>query len=118
MRHSWAAALALVSLAGCGVGEQADTDSPVVAILSPENGATVGGTVVISAQVLDGFGIAKVRFMVDSQLLEEDFNAPYQVTWNTRGAGNGAHSIQVEGVDPSGNTGTASIGVTVDNSAN
>ncbi len=120
MRGPWLAGLAslAVVVVGCSVGTQSDTDAPIVAILTPANGATVTATVVFSAQVLDGFGVAKVRFLVDGQVIDSVVTEPYQVNWNTRGAGNGPHALRVEGEDTSGNTGVASIGVTVDNTAN
>jgi bacterial leucyl aminopeptidase len=120
MRRTWWAGLAslVVVSVGCGVGTQTDTDSPIVTILAPANGATVTATVVFSAQVLDGFGVAKVRFMVDGQVIDSTTTEPYQTTWNTRGAGNGPHALRVEGEDTSGNTGFSSIGVTVDNTPN
>ncbi len=108
-----------VVLAGClGPGEAADTDAPFVAITSPQAGATVSGLVIFSAQALDGHGIAKVRFLVDGELIGEDTTEPYAVNWNTLSAGNGARSLRAEAVDVSGNTGFTSISVTVDNSRN
>lgn len=120
MRRAWLAGLvgmAVVGL-GCSVGTQTDTDAPIVTILAPTDGSTVSATVVFSAQVLDGFGVAKVRFLVDGQAIDSVTTEPYQTNWNTRGAGNGPHALRVEGEDTSGNIGFSSIGVTVDNTHN
>ncbi len=102
--------------AGCGNPAQADTDSPIVFIVSPKADSTVSGQVAFSAQVFDGFGVAKVVFKVDGVVLLEDLAEPYGVVWATQGAGNGPHALRVEATDFAGNVGFRSIGVTVDNS--
>ncbi len=107
-----------LALAGwaCGTPTQVDTDAPVVFITSPKADSTVGGQVSFSAQVYDGFGVAKVVFKVDGVVLGEDLTEPWGVLWSTVGAGNGRHALRVEATDFAGNTGFTSIGVTVDNS--
>lgn len=106
----------LAGSAACGsLGEQTDTDSPIVGIIAPQAADTVGGTVSISAQVLDGFGIAKVEFLIDGTVIGEDPIAPYAYPWNTRSSGDGPHSVRVQATDLSGNVGFATISVTVDN---
>ena len=107
--------LALVG-AACNSAPQVDTDSPVVFITSPKADSTVGGQVAFSAQVFDGFGVAKVVFKVDGVTIGEDLAAPWGVLWSTQSAGNGPHALRVEATDPAGNSGFTSIGVTVDNS--
>ena len=115
-RWSWFLAVGLAGGVACSLGEQVDTDAPVVTILSPQANSTVSGLVVFSAQVLDGFGVDKVRFLVDGNLLAEDQTEPYSVNWQTSGAGNGPHALRVEATDFAGNSSFTSIGVTVDNS--
>ncbi|MBL8984901.1 MAG: hypothetical protein JNJ80_01430 [Gemmatimonadetes bacterium] len=100
---------------GCSLGEQVDTDAPVVGISSPKADSTVSGTVAFSAQVLDGYGVAKVEFLVDGVVVGEDLTAPYSYSWNTRAESNGPHGLRAQATDPSGNVGFASISVTVDN---
>lgn len=109
--------LLAVGLGGaCGsLGEQSDTDAPIVGIIAPRAGDSVGGTVSITAQVFDGFGVAKVEFIVDGTVLGVDPIAPYAYPWNTRASGDGPHSIRVQATDLAGNVGFATIGVTVDN---
>ena len=107
--------IALVGLA-CSNPAQVDTDAPVVFITSPKADSTIGGQVSFSAQVFDGFGVAKVVFKVDGVVLLEDLAAPWGVLWSTVGAGKGPHALRVEATDFAGNTGFVSIGVTVDNS--
>jgi hypothetical protein len=107
---------ATVAGTACSITEQADTDTPVVIITSPSSESTVGGTVSFSAQVFDGFGIAKVEFMVDGAVIGEDLFTPFSTLWNTRASGDGNHALRVQATDHAGNTGFSSIGVTVDNS--
>ena len=108
------AATALIG-AACSLGEQTDTDSPIVAITAPLKDSTVGGAISFAAQVLDEFGVAKVEFIVDGQVIDEDPISPFATTWNTRAGADGPHALQVRATDLSGNVGSASIGVTVDN---
>jgi hypothetical protein len=92
-----------------------DNTPPSVAITSPAHGATVGGTVTITASASDDVGVAKVRFWVDGTYLSYDASAPYTRTWNTAGYADGAHVIRVQAVDHAGNVSDASITVTVAN---
>ena len=111
--------LAVAGLLGalaCSTGPQSDTEAPVVHILTPTANATVSGTINFSADAEDSFGIKAVRFYVDGTLLLEDVTSPYEVTWNTLGGPNGAHSLQVQAEDFSGNTRNDQLSVTVDNS--
>lgn len=109
------AAVAAAAGVGCSLGEQVDTDAPVVGISSPKADSTVSGTVSFAAQVLDGYGVAKVEFLVDGVVVGEDVTAPYSYNWNTRAESNGPHGLRAQATDPSGNVGFASISVTVDN---
>lgn len=102
--------------AACNSAPQADTDSPAVFITSPKADSTVSGQVSFAAQVYDGFGVAKVVFKVDGNVIGEDLTFPWGVLWSTQSAGNGPHALRVEATDPAGNSGFTSISVTVDNS--
>ena len=118
----WLAAMAILTFgsAACfgDVNSQTDTDSPFVDIIFPRADSTVAGLVTISATVQDAFGVDKVTFTIDGNLLFEDRLPPFQANWNTTSVGNGAHSIRVEATDPSGNKGFQNIGVLVDNRRN
>jgi hypothetical protein len=108
--------LGLLGGAACvGGTAPVDTDAPFVAITSPMADSTVSGQVNYTAQVLDGFGVARVRFLVDANEVGEDISAPFGVIWSTLGVGDGPHALRVEAVDFAGNTGFASINVVVDN---
>jgi len=90
-----------------------DITPPAVAITSPVAGATVSGSLTVSATASDGVGVVGVQFRLDGAALgAEDTSTPYSVVWNTLTAANGAHTLTAVARDAAGNT-TASAGVTV-----
>ncbi|MGH8642392.1 MAG: Ig-like domain-containing protein, partial [Burkholderiales bacterium] len=94
-----------------------DTTLPNVSVTSPANGATVSGTITVTTNASDNVGVAGVRFRIDGvNLGAEDTSAPYSISWNTTGAGNGSHAISAVARDAAGNTRTsAAVTVTVSN---
>jgi fibronectin type 3 domain-containing protein len=94
-----------------------DTTPPTVAVTSPANGATVGGTVTVSANATDNVAVASVQFQLDgSNLGSPVTTAPYSVSWNTTTAGAGNHSLTAIATDTSGNSATsAPVAVVVNN---
>jgi hypothetical protein len=96
-----------------------DSTAPTVSIASPPGGATVTGSVIVTATAADNVGVAGVRFTIDGTPFgTEDLTSPYQVTWNTTSASNGGHSIRAIARDAAGNTTTsAAVAVTVGNTS-
>jgi hypothetical protein len=94
-----------------------DTTPPSVAITAPANGASVSGTLTISANASDNVGVVGVQFLVDGVALgSEVTSAPYQMAWNTTTASNAPHSITATARDAAGNRTTATaVSVTVAN---
>lgn len=91
-----------------------DGVAPTATLTSPANGATVSGTLTLSATASDDVGVARVDFLLDGALLGSDASAPYTLAWNSSGTGNGAHVLSARAVDLAGNTGTsAPVNVTV-----
>ena len=91
------------------VNNAADTTPPTVSITSPANGATVIGTITISASASDNVGVASVQFLVDgSPLGAKDTTSPYSTQWNTASVSNGSHTIAAQAWDVAGNTATSS----------
>jgi peptidoglycan/xylan/chitin deacetylase (PgdA/CDA1 family) len=92
-----------------------DLTAPTVAITAPSDGATVAGNVKITATASDvGSGIAQVSFYVDGVLIGSAKSSPYSVSWNTRKASAGQHTLWTVASDVAGNTQTsASIHATV-----
>jgi len=92
---------------------------PTVAITAPANGATVSGTVTVSAAASSSVGIANVQFMLDGANVGTALTAsPYQISWDTATAANGSHSLTAAATDTAGNSVTSSpVTVTVSNSS-
>jgi Big-like domain-containing protein len=95
-----------------------DTKAPTVSVVAPANGATVSGTVTLSATASDNVGVAGVQFPVDNTALgAEDTAAPYSVSWDTTTATNGTHTLTARARDAAGNTTVSTVTVTVANDA-
>ncbi len=96
-----------------------DTQPPAVTLTSPASGATVSGSVVVSANASDNVAIAGVQFKLDgANLSTEDTISPYSTSWSSSAVTNGAHTLTAVARDPAGNlTTSASITVTVSNVA-
>lgn len=91
-----------------------DAVPPTVAITAPANGATVSGTVQVTANASDDVGVAQVEFLLDGALLGSDATAPYATSWNSATAANGAHVLAARATDLAGNVRTsASVTVNV-----
>src|SRR5207302_1170267 len=84
-----------------------DTRPPVTAVTAPAAGATVSGTVAVSASATDDVGVTKVELYADGALLAAVTAAPYTTSWNTSALANGAHSLASKAWDAAGNAGTS-----------
>jgi peptidoglycan/xylan/chitin deacetylase (PgdA/CDA1 family) len=94
---------------------QVDTTAPSVSITSPTNGATVTGTIRISAAAADSqSGVASISFYVDNKLIGTSTGSPWQVQWNTKKVTSGQHVLTAVATDRVGNRATSTaITVTV-----
>ena len=93
-----------------------DTTPPTTSITSPGSGATVSGTVTVTANASDNVGVSRVELYVDGSLHSSDTSSPYSFSWNTATVANGGHSLQTRAFDASGNSGSsATVSVTVSN---
>src|SRR5213594_2404769 len=95
----------------------ADVTPPTVSITAPAAGATVLGTMTVSASATDNVGIVGVQFKLDSVNLGAEVTAsPYTISWPTTTATNAAHGLTAVARDAAGNTAaSAAVSVTVDN---
>ena len=83
---------------------------PRCGVSAPAAGATVSGTVSVSASASDNVGVVGVQFLLDgANLGAEDTAAPYTVSWNTTGAANGAHTLSARARDAAGNQTTSAV---------
>ena len=95
----------------------ADVTSPTVAMTAPAAGATIVGTVAVSATASDNIGVVGVQFRLDGvNLGAEDTAAPYTINWDSKTAANGTRLLTAIARDAAGNTTTSAVvSVTVNN---
>ncbi len=96
-----------------------DTIAPAVSLTSPANGATVSGTVNLSATASDNVAVSGVQFLVDGVAYgTEDTASPYSSPWSSTAANNGPHSFAARARDAAGNVTTSpAVTATVSNQA-
>jgi subtilisin family serine protease len=99
------------------VAQETDPVPPAQAALTaPANGATLTGTVLLSATASDNFGVVAVDFYDGQTLIGSDGTEPYGVYWDTRSAANGSHTLTVRARDLAGNVKASQpVTVTTDN---
>ena len=97
----------------------ADTTAPTVSVTSPASGATVSGTITVTASASDNVGVVGVQFYSNGAALgAEDTTAPYSVSANTTTVANGSYTLTAVARDAAGNrTTSAPRTVTVSNTA-
>jgi len=95
------------------VNNVADPTPPTVIINSPSNGATVKGTVRISASATDNVGVSSIEVYIDGILKASSTSSSITYSWNTNGkkVTSGWHTITAKAYDQAGNVGTSSITV-------
>ncbi|XEO77682.1 hypothetical protein WKT22_02712 [Candidatus Lokiarchaeum ossiferum] len=96
-------------------GTGGDYEKPTVSITSPSNGATVEGTISITASATDNVGVVDVQCRVDSGSWTSDASAPYSWSLDTTTLSEGSHTISVQAFDAAGNSQIDSISIIVDN---
>jgi hypothetical protein len=94
-----------------------DTIAPTVSLTAPADGASVLGTVAVSANSTDNVGVSGVQFNLDGNNLgTEDTSAPYSVSWNSTTVADGSHTLLAVSRDAAGNRATSTpVTVTVAN---
>ena len=95
----------------------ADTQAPAVMISAPAAGATLVGSVSISAVATDNVAVVGVQFYVDGIAQgSEVLVSPFTLALNTASKANGAHTLSARARDAAGNMATSAIvNVTVSN---
>ena len=94
-----------------------DNIAPTVSIRAPVSGATVRGTITVTATATDNVSVAGVQFKLDGvNLGAEVTTAPYVVSWNTTTVLKGAHTLTAVARDAADNASISSaVTVTVKN---
>jgi hypothetical protein len=90
-----------------------DTTPPTVAITSPTNGATVSGSLAVSASASDNVGVTKVDFSVDGTVKASDTASPWGFSLDTSSLSSGTHTISARAWDAAGNSSLSSVSVTI-----
>jgi len=103
---------------GTGGTPPADTTTPTVSLTAPAAGATVSGTVTLTANATDNVGVAGVQFKLNGANLGAEVTAaPFSSSWNTSTSANGSYTLTAVARDAAGNVQTSSgVAVTVANS--
>jgi PKD repeat protein len=97
-------------------GPPPDTTPPTVSISSPANGATVSGTINVTASASDNVGVAGVQFLLDGAVAADDTATPFSVAFDTTAVANGTHRLSAIARDAAGNRATsATVTITVSN---
>jgi hypothetical protein len=93
-----------------------DFTAPTVALTAPAEGATMTGTVTLTATASDNVAVTRVEFYVGTAMVGSDSTAPYSYSLNTRTIANGTKQITAKAKDAAGNLATSSaVSVTFDN---
>ncbi|HBV33037.1 TPA: hypothetical protein DIC39_00030 [Patescibacteria group bacterium] len=102
---------------GGGSAPPSDTSLPTVSLSQPVSGATVSGTITLTATASDNVGVVGVQFKVDDQnIASEDVTSPYSVNWDSALVADGSHTVSAVARDAAGNISTPqSLTVTVSN---
>ena len=82
---------------------------PTVGLTAPAAGATVAGTVTITASASDDVGVGSVAFTVDGTVVGTDTDGAngWSAPWDTATAPDGTHVLGATATDTSGQTGAA-----------
>ncbi|KFA93860.1 hypothetical protein Q664_06755, partial [Archangium violaceum Cb vi76] len=98
------------------LGNGADQTPPQITLTGPSAGATVSGTVTLTASVMDESGIARVEFYADGRKIGSDDTAPYALSWSSLDAINGPVVFTARASDVHENQGvSAPVEVTLAN---
>jgi Bacterial Ig domain len=94
-----------------------DTTPPTTSVTAPANGATVSGTVSVTATASDNVGVTQMQILIDGSVVASNTNATsLSFSFDTTKVANGSHSIVSKAFDAAGNVGTsATVTVTVSN---
>src|SRR5262249_26764774 len=86
------------------IGGALDAPAPTGSVSSPAPGATVSGTVNVTASASDDVAVGGVQFLLDGQPLgTEDRVAPYSASWDSLKVVNGSHTLSARIRDLAGN---------------
>jgi len=85
-----------------------DSIAPECKIISPTNGETVHGQVIIRSECTDNKKIVKVELLVNGNVISSLNKSPWDFSWNTEPLQDGKYKLQVRATDAAGNTSSSS----------
>jgi hypothetical protein len=96
-----------------------DRTPPTVSITSPASGATVSGTITVTAEASDNVGVAGVQFRYNGIDFDtEDTSAPYTAAAHTNNIPDGTYTLTAVARDQAGNRTTSEpVPITVANNS-
>jgi hypothetical protein len=90
---------------------------PSVVFMTPAADSFLSSTVTVSVNATDNVAVSSVQFLLDGAALGVALtSAPYIFQFGTAAASDGRHNLAAVATDAAGNTATAVLQVTVDNS--
>ena len=89
--------------------------SPSVSIISPSDGESVSGTVMVQVSAFDDNEVNKVEFYIDDELKSTDTISPYAYSWDTKPYSNGSYKVKAIAYDNVCQTNSDEISVDVHN---
>ncbi len=89
-----------------------DSQAPSAVIFSPQNNATVSGSVLVEVSASDNTGVTGVDLYANGQLVGRDLTSPYQFSWDSTQVADGSVVLTAYAQDAAGNEGVSS-GLTV-----
>ena len=106
----------------CGGGYANSCPAPSINLTAPAAGATVSGTVTLtanaSASQAYGLTVTSVEFKIDGTSVGTATTSPYTVMWNSAAVDNGSHSLTAQVTDNAGGvTVTPAVNINVQNMA-
>jgi hypothetical protein len=104
-----------LTIDNASVAPPPDIEAPMVAIITPADGASVSGITTISADATENVDVVNVIFRVGNVELGQDSTTPYTMTWNTNAFANGVQTITATAVDAVNNSASYNVDVTVNN---
>jgi hypothetical protein len=84
---------------------------PIIDIVTPNDGATVSGTVSVAVDAWANAGVTRVELYVDGNLTSTATTTPFTTSWNAgnRRVARGRHTLQCKAYDARGHSGTSAI---------
>lgn len=115
LHHVGYCALALSALAVSCKDDVRDEEVPTVSITSPEANTKTWLDVPVAVEVNDNQGVSKVAFYLDDELLGEDTEAPFELSFNSKEYEDGTYTLRTVAYDGTDNISESSQDIEIFN---